>query len=299
MSGNALINEGKADIQWYEDDIPIRGCQLTLPQIKAAYRELAILTKREGDRIVDSLVKPEELNEQEFIERNQTLKNEAFLITVSIIGFDGQTVYAENEDIFDSKNLPIPIKTVYFTNENSFSRNANGNHPPNRFSFWIHFDKPPLFDPNPLVSEPTPNHSRVLIKADDVGFYRAAQKIVNIKLSSNKRWYSFIHDKFAYDVGVWFIALPYSLYWITVYSDYFFPSDGEHASFRIAFFIYGMGLSLLIYRSFFGYVKWAFPVNTLEENKDRATRHRITLGAIVFSLIVSGAKSVLGTIAGL
>lgn len=58
-------------------------------------------------------------------------------------------------------------------------------------------------------------------------------------------------------------------------------------------------LSLLTYRALFGYIKWAFPVNILEENKDRATGHRLMLGAIVSSLIVSGAKSVLGTVAGI
>jgi hypothetical protein len=46
MSEDALIKEANADVQWYEDDIPIRGCQLTLPQIKAVYRELATLTKK-------------------------------------------------------------------------------------------------------------------------------------------------------------------------------------------------------------------------------------------------------------
>jgi len=58
-------------------------------------------------------------------------------------------------------------------------------------------------------------------------------------------------------------------------------------------------MSLISYRALFGYIKWAFPVNILEENKDRATRHRLMLGAIMFSLIVSGVRSVMGTVAGL
>jgi hypothetical protein len=235
----------------------------------------------------------------DFTKRNQFLKNDAFRITVSIIGFDGQTAYGETEDIFDSRNLPLPAKTIFFTNANSFKRHANGIEPPNRFSLSIHFDKPPLFDPSPLLSQPTPNYSRVAIRADDVGYFRAAQNIVGSKLRLNKKWYSFIHEKFAYDIGLWFIALPYSLYWITTYSDYLFPSDGRNASFRVAFYIYGLGLSLLTYRALFGYIKWAFPVNILEENKDRATRHRLMLGAIVSSLVVTGVKSVLGSMAGI
>lgn len=298
MSESELMKESKNDAQWYEDEIPIRGCQLTLPQIKATYRELAILTKKEGERIIRSLQKPEDISDAEFKERNQFLKEDAFKITVSIIGFDGQTVYGETEDIFDSKNLPTPIKTVFFTNVNSFKRNANGAEPANRFHFWVNFDKPPLFDPGLQPSEPTVNNSKAIIKADDVGYFRALQNIFSSKIRSNKKWYAFVHEKFVYDVGLWFVALPYALYWITIYGDHFLPSDGKHASFRVALYIYGLGISLIVYRALFSYVKWAFPVNILEENKDHATRHRLTLGAIVFSLVVAGVKSALGTVAG-
>ena len=299
MSENALVGEANADIQWYEDVIPIRGCQLTLLQIKAAYRELAVLTKNEGKRIVSSLEKPEDMSDEDFKKSNQFLIDDAFRVTVSIVGFDGQTVYGETEEIFDSDNLPFPIKTVFFTNETSFKRHANQTLPQNRFSFWFHLIKPPLFDPNPLVSDPTPNHSEVEIRADDVSYFRAVQNIVSKKLNSNKKLYSFVHEKFAYDIGLWFIALPFALYWVTVYTDYFFPIESNYASFRIACYIYGLGLSLISYRALFGYIKWAFPVNVLEENNDRATRHRIILGGIVFSLIASGAKSLFGFMTGL
>jgi len=223
MSEDALVEKAKPDIQWYEDDIPIRGCQLTLPKIKAAYRELAKLTKQEGERIVNSLEKPEDKSEEDFIKSNDFLKKDAFRITVSIIGFDGQTVYGETEDVFDSDNLPFPVKTVLFTNVNSYKRHSSGEEPQNLFNFWISFNKPPLFDPNPVLSEPTENHSNVGIRAVDVGFFRAVQNIVSSKLGSNKKWYSFIHEKFAYDIGLWFISLPYALYWVTIYLDYFFP----------------------------------------------------------------------------
>ena len=298
MSDAALVKNIDRDVQWYEDDIPIRGCQLTLQQIKAAYRELAILTKNEGEKIVDSIIKPEDVNEEEFKKQNEFLKDDAFRITVSIVGFDGQTTYGKTEQIFDSNNLPFPIRTIFFTNQNSFKRYANETLPPNRFLLWLHFDKPPLFDPSPVVSEPTPNASKVEISAEDVGYYRAVQKIVSSKISSNRKWYSFLHEKFSYDIGLWFIALPIALYWVTIFSDALFPPDGKLASFHIAFFIYGLGLSLLIYRALFSYIKWAFPLNILEENKDRATRHRIILGAIMFALIVSGIKSVVGLVTG-
>lgn len=299
MSEDVLIKETKTDIQWYEDDIPIRGCHLTLPKVKAVYRELQVITKKEGESVVGALSRPEGIGEEEWAERCKFLKDDAFRITVSIIGFDGQSVYGETEEIFDSNKLPSPIKNIFFTNTTAFKRHSSGNDPVNRFSLWINFDKPPLFDPNPLVSEPTPNYSRVEIRAEDVGYFRAVQNIIGNRLRSNKRWYWFIHEKFAYDVGLWFVALPYALYWVSIYSEYLFPVGGKYAAFRVGFFIYGLGISLLVYRALFGYIKWAYPVNILGENKDRATGHRVVLGTIVLGLLVTGVTSVIGTIAGL
>mgnify|MGYP001397571373 CR=1 FL=1 len=297
MNDDSLRKESRGKFQWYADSIPVRGCQLDLPLIKAAYRELTTLTQKEGEAIIAKLPRPEEMSEDDFAKRNTFLRDDAFRVTVSIIGFDGETTYGEDETIFDSANLPQPIKTIFFTNATAFKRHADGAEPPNRFYTWLHFDKPPLFDPNPLVSETTQNSSLVEIKADDVVYFRAVQNIVTGRLCSKRKFYSVIHEKFAYDIGLWFIALPYALYWVTVYNDYFFPTDSTIASYRVAFFIYASGMCLILYRALFMYLKWAFPLNVLEENKDNATKHRVVLGAIVMGLVISGLTSIIGTLA--
>ncbi|PWI54092.1 hypothetical protein B5K03_11635 [Rhizobium phaseoli] len=300
MSNDALTDDklNRAQ-QWYEDAIEIRGCQLSLPQIKSAYRELQKLTGTEAERIISLLTKPNDSSDEDWGKERAFLKDNAFRLTVSVIGFDGETAYGETEDIFDSKDFPFPIRVIFFTNTTAFSRNAGGSEPRNRFSIWVSFDKPPLFDPNPLVSEQTPNNSKIEIHAEDVSYFRAIQNIITTKILSNRKWYGLIHAKFAYDIGLWLIAFPYSLYWITIYCDYFVPTTGPHASFRVAFYIYGLGVSLFTYRALFGYLKWAFPVNVLDENEDHAMRHRVILGGIVTSLIVTGAKSLLSNLFGI
>lgn len=289
-----ITSQAKTDIQWYEDKIPIRGCQFDLAQIKSAYRELEQLTRKEGDRIIGQFVRPNEKTDAQFRRENEALKNRAFRVTVSIIGFDGQTVYGDSEDIFDNKNLPFPVERIFFTNENAFKNNADGTLPENRFSIWISFDKPPLLDPNPLVSHPTPNYSEVAINARDVTYIRAVQHIVRNKLMKGKKWYSFIHEKFFYDIGLWFLALPYALYMVTVATDKLLPEGGAYSSFRLPFFIYAMGMSLLIYRALAGYVKWAFPVNILKENEDTATVHRVIFWSIIVGFIGAGVRTGLG-----
>ncbi|CUX63389.1 MULTISPECIES: hypothetical protein [Rhizobium/Agrobacterium group] len=294
MSETNIAQRYNADAVWYEEKIPIRGNHFKLSDVKFSYRELQQLNAREGASIIGKLVKLENESDEAFVSRKDFLLKDAFRVTVSIIGFEGQTVYGETQDVFDADDVPFPIKAVYFTNLTAFKRNANGNKPSNFFSVTLTFDKPPLFDPNPLVSDPTPNESEAVLECQDVTFFRAAQTIVRQRLNSKRRWYSFIHAKFTYDIGLWLCAFPYALYWIAVYAEYFFPEDRPNWSYRIAFFIYSIGISLFAYRALFGYVKWAFPVNRLEENKDAATANRIVLGAIFSSLFLTALASVLG-----
>lgn len=294
MTNETLPEERKSGILTYEDSVPIRGYFFKLPEIKLAFREFLSVTKGEADRLVDGLPKIENETDADYANRKKLLKDQAFRITVSIVGYDGQVTYGDTEAIFDSDKISKPIRTIFFTNVTAFRPHANGDAPMNRFEVLLKFDKPPLVDPSPLVSQPTQNESSATVNAEHIGYFRAIRNIIDTRLKSNRQWYYFLHEKFVYDIGLWFVALPYSLYWATVYMDYWFNSNGDYSSFRIPFFIYALGISLIIYRILTGYVKWAFPVNVLEENDDRATQHRFLLGTIVMGLIVAGVVSLVG-----
>lgn len=294
MAGNSTEIESRSDILTYSRKIPIRGYLLSLDDIKLIYRELDLLNREQGKKAISTLTIQEKESEEQFSERKKFLLNDAFKVTVSIIGYEGEVFYGENEKIFESNQLPKPIKTIFFTNQTAYAEHANGEPPPNSFSFWFHFDKPPVFDASIHVSAPTQNSSEVTINAEEVGFFRAVESIVKSKLNVSKRWYSFIHERSSYDIGLWFIFMPLTLYWATVFTDYVLPEQGEHATFRIAFFIYCLGLSLLLYRLVFEYLKWAYPVNLLVENKDRAMRHRIVIGTLLISLAITTVESIFG-----
>lgn len=291
MGNEILSKRPNEDLRHYEDEIEIRGCKLSLSQIKSAYREFQALVDSEATKIIPKLGRPEGMSDEELEDRNSRIRKRAFRVTISIIGFDGQTAYDDDETLFDSPNLPTPIRTVFFTNTTAWQNEAPNSLPPNRFSAWLNFHKPPVIDPNPLVSDPTPNESKVQITADDIGFFRAVQTIVAAKLKPKKNWYYFLHEKFTYDVGLWIVLMPFSLYWITIYMDRLFPSDGPNSAFRIPFYIYSLGISIIFYRSIYGYLKWAFPVNTLTENKDKAWLHRTFLGGLLLSLVGSSIWS--------
>lgn len=297
MTNDVLIGKEDKDFIYYEDKIDIRGCHLTLNQVKLVYRELQRVNSIEGVRLVSQLKPADSENEESFSKRKEFLVDNAFRLTVTVIGSDGQSVYGEFESVFDSQDLPLPIKKIFFTNVNSFRRNADGDEPRNRFSIWLDFEKPPLFDPNPLLSDQTPNDSKAEVKAEDITYFRAVQRIIHEKIIANRKWYSFLHARFAYDLGFWFLALPYSLYWISIYST-ILNTDSRFGIFVVSYYIYSIGMSALLYRSLFGYVKWALPVNILEENRDRSTPHRIALLGIVSGLFYSLINSAIEYLPG-
>lgn len=298
MADNILARDTFTDIVTYEDEIPIRGCSLSLPQIRTVYRELERLVKADGERLLAMLTRQEGESQEAFAQRIEHLRKDAFKVTTSIVGGpDEQTAYGETDEIFSSKNLPTPIKTIYFINTTAYRRNASNTDPGNRFSVWLDFGKPALFEPH-AVSEPTPNNSRATVAGRDVGFFRAVQNIVRGGLSSKRQWYAFIHRRMIYDAGLWFVAAPYSIYIIWMNIERYLPLGSRYESLRVPAYIYGLAISLILYRALTGYLKWAYPVNVLDENSDRATKHRIFLATIIFGFLASGIKSIVELVGG-
>lgn len=143
----------------------------------------------------------------------------------------------------------------------------------------LDFSKPALLDPNPVLSEATPNDSNVSINADDMSFFRAVQRVIDTKVTSKRTWYGSLHKNFTYDFGLWLFALPLALFLATYYMDQILHSESTFASYRWAFFIYATGMVLIGYRFLTSYAKWAFPVNVLVDNKDTAWGHRLAIGS--------------------
>lgn len=268
-------------VRWFEETMQVRGCLLSLERIKEAYRDIQEINLEFGRTVVASLIRPDGTSEDEWQKYKDFLIKDAFRLTVTVKGFRDEILYGESEAIFVDPAFPKPTKSIFFTNINSFSRNSNGREPKNRVSVLLDFSKPEIFDPNPLVSSATPNDSHVVINAQDIAFFNSAQKVVEKKLISKKSWYGAIHRNFAYDIGLWLIALPASLYSSAVIMDQYLPVGGSLELFRWPFYVYLLGILLIVYRSLTAYAKWAFPVNILIENNDNALRHRLTLAAIM------------------
>lgn len=267
-------------IYWLEETIPVRGCKLSLDDIKDVYSELNAINRKFGEGVIATSPRPEGMNDKDWEQEKKFLLQDAFCLTVSIRGERDQQLYGEDSTIFSNENLPNPIRTIYFTNLTAWRRHVGDSEPLNRIEVLLDFSKPGLFDPNPLVSSPTPNNSHVTVRAHDMTYFRAVQRVIDTKLVNHRTWYAAIHRSFAYDIGMWTVTLPVGLVLATYYMQRWLPVGSDLQAYRWAFFIYAVGVVVLGYRFLTSYMKWAFPVNVLTDSKDKALKHRLALGAI-------------------
>ena len=265
---------------------------MSLVDIKGIYEELSEINKSFVRDEITKLRPDPNTNEADWEEVKERLFQDTCCLTVSILGESDQRMYGENAGIFEGGNLPNPIRTVYFNNLTAWRRNASNSDPRNRIEVLLDFSKPQLLDPNPILSEPTPNESRVTLCAADMTYYHAVRQVIDTKLLNRRTRYAPIHRSFVYDAGLWLIALPLGLIVASHYRDQWFPVGGHLEAYRWAFFLYALGVVVLGYRLLNGYVKWAFPVNVLSDNKDKSLQHRIVLGAIVLWLVYKFADTI-------
>ncbi|MGD1881204.1 MAG: hypothetical protein ACFB11_02615 [Paracoccaceae bacterium] len=280
IQNSPAIPPRRAPIGWLEETIPARGCSLSIADIKKLYDELSAINRKFGEDVIATMPRNPEATDDEWERYKTHLLQDAFCLTVSIRGERDQQLYGESAEIFDSEELPHPIQTIYMNNITAWRRNASNTDPRNRLEVFLDFSKPPLLDPSSVLSEPTPNGSEVTLRADDMTYFHAVRQVIDTKLLKHRTWYAPIHKSFAYDAGVWLVALPAGLIIATHYREQWLPVGGDFEAYRWAFFLYALGIVVLGYRFLTGYVKWAFPVNVLSDNQDRSLRHRIALGGI-------------------
>lgn len=280
MAETSLVVPTKNAVGWYEATIPVRGCAFDLAQIKRFYIGLTKINREFGEKVIASLPRDTSIDDTQWEQRKLFLLDDAFSITVTMKGQHNEQLYGEDANVFQPENAPVPIATIFLTNATAWKRNAQNSAPPNEIEVLLDFRKPALLDPNPLVSEATPNESSVTINAREMTYFRAVRQLVEDELLSKQTVYSMIHRNYAYDFGIWFVVLPTALLLTTYYMDQWLPADGPNSSYRWAFFIYGVGVVLVGYRVLVSYTKWAFPVTILKENKDQAWKHRVVIGGI-------------------
>lgn len=260
--------------------------------IKLIYERLTKLVSAEADREIGGIQRPVDKGEEEFAEEMRVLRARAFRITVTINGRGGETLYGDEVSVFDSPNRPHYVNAVYMTNVTAYQGVA-GHRPDNAFELFLDFSKPPLLDANTFVSSPTPNNSNFSIEASSDAWVAAASEAIDGVMRNKKIQRALIHRAFSYDFGLFFLAIPGTIYVSSRVAPAIEQVSHGQIFLSAGIYIYLFFFMLYLFRVLFGYTKWAFPTVELVENPDHALRHRVFWSAIVLGLIINFAYDLL------
>ena len=214
-------------------------------------------------------------------------RQQAFRISVTIEGKNGESLFGYGTEPFDSPNLPESIRSIYLTNITAY-HGVTGKNPLNGFTLSLDFSTPPLLDSANPVSDPTPNFSNLAVEGDRgtwvAPLHDAVMGVLNEKFNARRM----LHAAFVYDIGLFLLGLPVALHLCWRFSERIEGISDIHSTFvSVAVYIYMVLLMLVGYRVLFGYTKWAFPAVEMEENKGRSRTHRRVWLGIVVSLIAN------------
>ncbi len=277
--------------------IRIEAKTFSLLDVKNIYKRLAIEVDSQATREINELQKPADSSEDDFKEFKKNARK-AFRVSVVITGLNDKSeeedsLWGDNEDIFDSPNMPERISSIYMSNRTAYSSFTKV-EPDNNFELFLDFLKPPLIDHNNLISSPTPNASNLEIRANNNAWIGAITLAVSGILDKRRNRRSFLHRGAVYDIGLFFPVLPIAIYFCWSLSTFVEKHFGAINVFLSSiFYIYLVFLTLWGYRILFGYTRWAFPSIELNDKSGSEQNHRSFWTKLMSGIMISLIGSVL------
>jgi hypothetical protein len=199
------------NIATFQIQRPIRGIIIDLVAVHKIYMDLAKIVEKEADNFISTLKKPDDRTDEQFDDEKKQIRRTAFKVTVTIKRIDGANLYGETIDVFNKDIMPSPVTGIFMTNGTAYAGVFKA-PPKNHFTFLPDFGKPAIVDWSSIVSYPTANNSNLAINGLDVTFVRSVESSILNPLQYRRSPWKYLHAPFAYDFGLWFIAVPYAIY---------------------------------------------------------------------------------------
>ncbi|MEI9996398.1 MAG: hypothetical protein WDM91_17505 [Rhizomicrobium sp.] len=267
--------------------------RLDLTDVATICRRLQAQLAEQADIEIAALKKLDNQTDQQFAEVKERARTEAFKVTTSLIGRDGQTLFGADDAVFSAPNRPDKIASIFMTNITAYQSFAH-QRPLHSFELTLDFSKPRLIDFTVPVSAPTANSSQLFVDGSRDAWVAAITNAVTQTTEArktNRRW---LHRGQLYDAGLLLFGVPFTLYVCWRLSGWIEHHLGSINPFlSAAAYVYLFFFLLNGYRALFGYTKWTFPLVELADNNDTSISHRAVWGAIVLALLVNVVWEVL------
>lgn len=218
---------------------------------------------------------------------NKQILRESFELRVTVVGANGQELYGTIDEVFNSPNFPEQVKSFY-VNSDAILRALHNYYPRNSFEVFLDFSKPEVFDFSFLPNQRTPNESRFVVQGYEATWANGVFNEIRNFIKEKSAPLYFIHKHSIYDILLWAIGFPFAFWIAYKFSGWIEIELKDQSAFvRNALYVYVTLGSLVVFRIFFHYMRWVFPILEYRASKNRAMAHRALLGALGIGLFGS------------
>lgn len=265
--------------------IKISSFSVTKEDIYNLFQILQERNHAAGDIEVSNFKKMDQSDED--YEKNKKTIKEGFNLKTTIVSADGKELWGNFKDIFESPNFPDQIKSIYVNSEIPLKAGYNYS-PANSFELFIDFSKPDLFNLSFLPSQATPNESNIAVQGFDATWTHGVFSEFNNFVKGCPSKMTWLHRHSVYDLLVWALGLPFGFWMSYKFSGILTKIFGGFSSFVLnGSYVYVFLASLILFRLFFHYARWVWPLVEHKSSKNRAIKHQIVLGAIVVGILIT------------
>jgi len=218
---------------------------------------------------------------------------ESYKIHIQIFGTKGKFITSDSSSVFEEEHLPDFITSTKFDNS-FFYKSVFNRNPQSLINVELDFSKPPLIDFVTSPSYQTPNNSIIHVLGENETWVEGSHEKVasSLKERSNRR--SWLHRKNVYDLFLWLLVIPLSLWNVQKFNLFAAPYLSKFSTvLTVGIYLYIFIIILNIFRFAFNYLRWLFPYLELKTSlKSRVICHRIIFLGVISAITYTLAKDI-------
>lgn len=255
---------------------------------KGALKRLCFILRDKSNQAaeieINEFEKPAGHTDEQFEEAKAKLKK-AFELDIKIRGKKGDDLFGKVNEVFESKNFPEEIETIFISSENTLKANYNY-IPRNRFELILIFRKPKVFDFTISPSEPTPNRSRFIVEGQNTTWVNGVYREVDEFLKSKKSQFNILHKQSVYDIFIWLIGIPICFWLVMKSSNILHYLFGDFHNIVLGgSYVYVFFFGLIGLRIIFHYARWIWPLLEYKEEDSAESKHRYIISGLVLTIL--------------
>lgn len=275
---------------------PIPACVISGDELRRLFKELNEKSQEATEKHITAHrdKKPPDISDERWAALTEEVRSRGVL-TVIVIGLDGDTLITESAEALSEEKLPDRVATVTFDSANSLQ--LENITPLNRFKLVLDFTTPGIFGSYNLWEDATPNESRLEITGTDQTWTKGVQEHVLAFFRHRKKPRGLLHTPLAFNAMNWLMGFPVA-FWIvfrigTAYAE---QLAGWHVALRGCFYVYVVIVVMALFRGTMHALRWTFPLIELKGSRANGTRGLIVgaIGVLVLAVVYDIAKAIFG-----